>query len=120
MSKHKLLKSVISLTDAAADQIKKIITQNNDPNIIGVRLGTKMRGCNGTSYVMEYIKKKELLDEHVQDKGVNVFVDNKALLSLIGTEMDFVEGTIKSEFVFNNPNAKGTCGCGESFHTQLF
>ena len=76
-----------------------------------------MRGCNGNSYVMEYTKKKEPLDQHVQDKGVNVFVDNNALFSLIGTEMDFVEDKTRSEFVFNNPNAKGTCGCGESFHT---
>ena len=65
---------------------------------------------------MEYTKKKTPLDEHVQDKGVNIFIDNKALISLIGTEMDYIEDKTKSEFVFNNPNAKEICGCGESFY----
>lgn len=79
----------------------------------------RRRGCNGYSYVMDYIKssqKPNPLDEVVEEKGVRVVVDKKALMFIVGTEMDFVDDEIKSEFVFNNPNVKGTCGCGESFH----
>lgn len=70
---------------------------------------------------MDYLKKDQInkLDEVVEDKGVRVVVDKKALMFLVGTEMDFVDDEIKSEFVFNNPNAKGHCGCGESFHVWV-
>ena len=117
MSKTRLLKSVITLTDSAANRIKKLLTTNNDPNVIGLRLSTKLRGCNGTSYVIDYAKEKQKLDEHVHEMGVDIYIDSKALFSIIGTEMDFVEDRIRSEFVFNNPNAKSQCGCGESFQT---
>ena len=79
----------------------------------------RRRGCNGYSYVMDYVKPNQIdpkLDEVVEDKGVRVVIDKKALMFVVGTEMDFIDNEIKSEFVFNNPNAKGTCGCGESFH----
>ena len=78
----------------------------------------RRRGCNGYSYVMNYAEKKEVgkLDELVEEKDVRVIVDSKALMFLVGTEMDYIDNEIKSEFVFNNPNSKGTCGCGESFH----
>lgn len=84
----------------------------------GVKIDVKRRGCNGYSYVMDYVKKEDInkMDEVVEDKGVKVVIDNRALLFVVGTEMDFIDNEIKSEFVFNNPNAKGTCGCGESFH----
>lgn len=87
-------------------------------DIYGVKIDVRRRGCNGYSYVMDYVKQDQIgkLDEVVEERGVRVVIDKRALMFVVGTEMDFVDNEIKSEFVFNNPNAKGTCGCGESFH----
>lgn len=112
-------KAALSITDAAAYRIKSLMARKKAEELYGVKLGVRRRGCNGYSYVMNYCQSKDevqKLDEVVEEKDVRVIVDSKALMFVIGMEMDFVDNEIKSEFVFNNPNSKGTCGCGESFH----
>jgi iron-sulfur cluster assembly protein len=104
---------VVTLTDAAANRVKDIIAKADRP-IVGVRVGVKNGGCAGMSYTMEYAEAMNPLDEVVEDKGVKVLIDPKAVLFLLGTEMDYQTGKIASQFVFNNPNQTSACGCGES------
>ena len=104
---------VLTLTDAAANRVKDIITRAEKP-ILGVRVGVKNGGCAGMSYTMEYAESLNPLDEIVEDKGVKVLIDPKAVLFLLGTEMDFQTTRLSSQFVFNNPNQTSACGCGES------
>ena len=104
---------VVTLTDAAANRVKDIIGKADRP-IVGVRVGVKNGGCAGMSYTMEYAESVNPLDEVVEDKGVTVLIDPKAVLFLLGTEMDFQTTKMSSQFVFNNPNQTSACGCGES------
>ena len=104
---------VMSLTDAAADRIKAIIADADRP-IAGLRVGVKNGGCAGMSYTMEYAEDRKPGEDMVEDRGVKVFVDPKALLFLLGTQMDFQTSKLTSQFVFNNPNQTSACGCGES------
>ena len=104
---------VIRLTDAAAERIKYVMA-NAASAIIGVRVGVKNGGCAGMAYTMEYAEKVEPADELVEDKGVRVLIDPKAILFLLGTEMDYKAEKLSTQFVFNNPNQTGACGCGES------
>jgi iron-sulfur cluster assembly protein len=83
---------------------------------VGIRIGIRSKGCSGLSYTIEYADKKEPTDEVVEQHGVTVLIDPKATLFILGTEMDYVEEKLQSGFVFRNPNEKGRCGCGESFH----
>jgi len=104
---------VMRLTDAAADRIKAIMAKSEKP-IAGVRVGVKNGGCAGMAYTMEYAEEPAKFDEVVEDKGVKLLIDPKAVLFLLGTEMDFKVDKLSSTFVFNNPNQTSACGCGES------
>ncbi|XP_076235522.1 iron-sulfur cluster assembly 1 homolog MagR isoform X1 [Calliopsis andreniformis] len=111
-------RAALTLTPNAVQKIKELLKDKNEyvsKNVIGLKVGVKQRGCNGLSYTLDYAKEKSKLDEEVVQDGVRIMIDKKAQLSLLGTEMDYVETKLSSEFVFNNPNIKGTCGCGESF-----
>jgi iron-sulfur cluster assembly protein len=105
--------NVMSLTDAAAARIK-VIMDNADKPIEGIRVGVKNGGCAGMSYTVEYADTVNPLDEVVEDKGVRVLVDPRAILFLLGTQMDVKTDKFSSTFVFNNPNETSACGCGES------
>jgi iron-sulfur cluster assembly protein len=104
---------VMRLTDAAASRIKDIMAKAEKP-FAGVRVGVKNGGCAGMAYTMEYAESVEKFDEVVEDKGVKLLIDPKAVLFLLGTEMDFKVDKLSSTFVFNNPNQTSACGCGES------
>ncbi|MEN3374877.1 MAG: iron-sulfur cluster assembly protein [Hyphomicrobiales bacterium] len=104
---------VMRLTDAAAERIKAIMAKSEKP-IAGVRVGVKNGGCAGMAYTMEYAEEPAKFDEVVEDKGVKLLIDPKAVLFLLGTEMDFKVDKLSSTFVFNNPNQTSACGCGES------
>ena len=109
------LRQAMTLTEAAADRIRALLANRGKP-AVGIRVGVRSRGCSGLTYTLEYADEKAKLDEIVQDKGVTVLIDPKASMFIIGTEMDYVEEKLQSGFVFRNPNEKGRCGCGESFH----
>jgi iron-sulfur cluster assembly protein len=107
-------KNLLTITDAAAARIKELLDKRGQPSL-GVRLGTKSRGCSGLAYAVDYVDEPNPGDEIVEDKGVRVYVDGASVLYLIGSEMDFVEDKFTAGFTFTNPNEKGRCGCGESF-----
>jgi len=107
-------KQVITLSDRAAERVKEIMNQAKE-SIVGVRVGVTSGGCAGMSYVMEYAKKVNPNDEVIEDKGVKVLIDPKAIMYLLGTEMDYKKEELSSTFVFKNPNETERCGCGESF-----
>jgi len=109
------LRQAMTLTEAAAERIRALLAQRGKP-AVGIRVGVRSRGCSGLTYTLEYADEKGKLDEMVQDKGVTVLIDPKATMFIIGTEMDYVEDKLQSGFTFRNPNEKGRCGCGESFH----
>jgi len=104
---------VMRLTDNAAEHIKGILAKSGRP-VAGVRVGVKNGGCAGMEYTMEYADAVAPNDEVVEDKGVKLLIDPKAVLFLLGTEMDFRVDKLSSGFVFNNPNQTSACGCGES------
>jgi len=106
---------VMTVTPAAAERVKALIDKRDKPTV-GIRIGVRSKGCSGMSYTLEYAEKQEPMDEVVDTEGVKLLIDPKASLFLIGTVMDFEEDKLKSGFVFRNPNEKGRCGCGESFH----
>jgi iron-sulfur cluster assembly protein len=104
---------VMRLTDAAAARIKDVMARAVSP-VAGVRVGVKNGGCAGMEYTMEYAEAVKSTDEVVEDKGVKIMVDPKAVLFLLGTEMDYKTEKLSAQFIFNNPNQTSACGCGES------
>lgn len=105
----------MTVTDAAINRVKAMIENRGKPTA-GVRIGVRTKGCSGMSYTLEFADEKNDFDEIVEVDGVTIMIDPKATMFIIGTEMDFVEEKLESGFVFRNPNEKGRCGCGESFH----
>ena len=106
---------LMTVTPLAAERIKGMIEGRGKPTE-GIRIGVRTKGCSGLSYTLEFADKQEPMDEVIQAGDIKLLVDPKASLFLIGTEMDYEEEKLKSGFVFRNPNEKGRCGCGESFH----
>ena len=104
---------VMTLTETAAERVRDIMTRSERP-VAGLRIGVKNGGCAGMEYTMEWAERQEALDEVVEDKGIKLFIDPKAVLFLLGTQMDYKVEQLKSGFVFNNPNQTSACGCGES------
>ena len=104
---------VMRLTDATAARIHEIMKQS-EGQYIGVRVGVSNGGCAGQAYTMDYAEDQKPLDEVVEDKGVRIFVDPKAVMFLVGTEMDYVREKLATRFIFHNPNQTESCGCGES------
>ncbi len=104
---------IMSLTEAAAERVREIMSGSDSP-VVGLRVGIKDAGCAGQSYTLDYVSEPIKGDDHIVDKGVDVYVEPKATLFLLGTVMDFEEDMLKSGFTFKNPNQTGECGCGES------
>lgn len=104
----------ITLTESAATRVQTFLS--NRGKGVGLRLGVKTSGCSGMAYVLEFVDQLEEGDEVFEDKGVKVIVDQKSMLYLDGTELDYTREGLNEGFKFNNPNAKNACGCGESFN----
>ena len=105
---------MITVTSKAADKIHNMLERRGRGH--GIRLGVKTRGCTGLSYVLEYVDEPQPGDEMIHDNGVSLYIDPKSLVYLTGTQIDYQREGLNEGFKFVNPNEKGTCGCGESFH----
>ncbi|KAI0871832.1 hypothetical protein GGS24DRAFT_42302 [Hypoxylon argillaceum] len=105
-------KAALKLTPTAVEQLRQLLDQP-EPKLI--KVGVRNRGCSGLAYHLEYVEKPGAFDEEVEQDGVRVVIDSKALFSIIGSEMDWVEDKLNQRFIFRNPNIKEECGCGESF-----
>jgi iron-sulfur cluster assembly protein len=117
MASSRARPQVMRLTEAAAERIKSVMAKADRP-IAAVRVGVKNGGCAGMAYTMEYADQIGPFDEVVEDKGVRILIDPKAVLFLLGTEMDYKVDKLSAQFVFNNPNQTSACGCGESVQLE--
>jgi len=108
------LPPLMTLTDAAAERLRALYARGEHGKLL--RIGVKTKGCSGLSYDMSWADEPAATDEVIHDKGLTVLIDRKASLFLIGTVMDYETKTLGAGFIFTNPNEKGRCGCGESFH----
>ena len=108
-------KKIVTITRNAVKKIKSLLKEKGEENYLGIRIGIKSGGCSGLSYFLEYSDGKRKFDEIVEDKGIKIIIDKKAILYLLGSKIDYVEEKFKSGFIFTNPNEKSQCGCGKSF-----
>ncbi|KAJ1720515.1 Iron-sulfur assembly protein 1 [Coemansia erecta] len=109
-------KSPLTLTQSAVQRLKELQSKSQpEEKTKTLKIGIQGKGCSGNAYTLSWVDEAKKFDEKVTQDGVTVLIDSKALLTLIGTEMDWFEGKLASQFIFNNPNVKGACGCGESF-----
>jgi len=108
---------IMSVTESAAMRIREIMDSADKP-VSGVRVGVKNAGCAGVAYTLDYVQDPIAGDDHVEDRGVDIYVDPKATMFLLGTEMDFKTDKLSSGFTFTNPNQVGACGCGESVQLE--
>ncbi len=113
--KKKMQKQILTISDRAASQIE-LLMKNRDSETMGIRVTIKSGGCAGFKYVIEYADKANPYEEVILQKNVKVFIDPKAIMYLLGSEMDYITEKFKSGFVFINPNEKEACGCGKSFN----
>lgn len=107
-------RQLITLTDAAADHVRDLMSNSENP-VAGLRVKISTKGCSGLSYVFEYAEEKLPMEEEVERDGARVFIDPMATMFLVGAEMDYEDGMLRSGFTFSNPNESSRCGCGESF-----
>ena len=105
----------LTVTPQALDRIHYLLQKRETP-AYGIRISLKTKGCSGLSYNIQYADEKNPMDEEVIVDNVHILIDSKALMFILGTQMDYQQTTLKSGFVFENPNEKGRCGCGKSFH----
>ncbi len=110
------MRSIMTMTDAAAARVSYLLERGDGLHkILGLRISLLPKGCSGMSYNVEYATESRAYEEVIEDRGVKIFIDPAATMFLIGSVMDYKEGRLSSGFTFQNPNVKGTCGCGESF-----
>jgi iron-sulfur cluster assembly protein len=109
------MKTPITLTPTALDRVRHLLEARGKPSY-GIRIGIRTKGCTGLSYTLEYADEKQPLDEEMRLDDLVILIDPKAILFVLGTQMDYVEEQMHAGFVFENPNEKGRCGCGKSFH----
>jgi iron-sulfur cluster assembly protein len=105
----------ISVTEKAVKEIKRIMAENKVPEGYGLRIGVRGGGCSGLTYTLGFDEKANDGDTVIEAESINLFVDGKSLFHITGIELDFTDGLTGKGFIFNNPNASRTCGCGESF-----
>lgn len=105
----------LTLTDSAFQRVKLLLASRGKPSV-GIRIGIRTKGCSGLSYALEFADEQNPHDEILKIEDITILIDPKAVLFILGTEMDYVEEKMQSGFVFRNPNEKGRCGCGKSFH----
>ncbi|OJW46273.1 MAG: Fe-S cluster assembly scaffold SufA [Alphaproteobacteria bacterium 41-28] len=110
-----MTQALLTITESAAQRVQTLLKSRGKP-AYGIRIGLKSKGCSGLSYTLEFADEAGAYDEVIEAHGVKVLIDPKAVMFLMGSQMDYVEDKLSSGFVFENPNEKGRCGCGESFH----
>tara|TARA_B100000963_G_scaffold126652_1_gene110531 strand:+ start:1626 stop:1961 length:336 start_codon:yes stop_codon:yes gene_type:complete len=109
------MSNILTFSEKAKLRLKEIMSSDDYKNSLGLRISVTSGGCAGMTYKMDYVQKKQDGDENINIDGINVFIDPKAVMYLLGTQMDYKEDKFASSFVFNNPNETERCGCGESF-----